>query len=94
MHQCAGNAGFVPGLRKDRKVMTDKENKQLLMGEKAARVIVAISELHHVSLEEATDLFYTSETAELINEGIADLHCRSSKYLANEIWEEKKAFAV
>jgi hypothetical protein len=24
----------------------------------------------------------------LIDEGVADLHCRSDKYLANEIWAE------
>ncbi len=45
--------------------MTEQENKQLLMGEKVAGVIAAISELHNVSLEEAADLFYTSETAVL-----------------------------
>ena len=31
---------------------------------------------------------YNSETANMIEEGIADLHCRSDKYLAEEIWNE------
>lgn len=31
---------------------------------------------------------YNSETANLIEECIADLHCRSDKYLAEEIWLE------
>ena len=31
---------------------------------------------------------YNSETANMIEEGIADLHCRSDKYFAEEIWNE------
>lgn len=34
------------------------------------------------------DLFYTSETYELISEGVADLHCRGAKYLSQEIMLE------
>lgn len=41
-----------------------------------------------VSLIEATDIFYSSETSNLIEEGVSDLHCRSDKYLAEEIWNE------
>lgn len=67
--------------------MTD-ESKQILRSAKCARIIMAISELYHVSLQEATDIYYQSETASLIEEGIADLHCRSDKYLATEIWTE------
>lgn len=64
------------------------ESKQILRSEKNARIITCISEMYHVSLQEATDMFYNSETANLIEEGIADLHCRSDKYLAEEIWLE------
>ncbi len=39
-------------------------------------------------LQDATDIYYESETANLIEEGIADLHCRSDKYLATEVWME------
>lgn len=35
-----------------------------------------------VSIEEAADIYYQSETAQLIEEKVADLHCRSEKYLA------------
>ena len=31
---------------------------------------------------------YNSETANMSEDGIADLHCRSDKYLAEEIWNE------
>ena len=36
------------------------------------------------------DRFYSSDTLQLMEEGVADLHCRSDKYLAEEIWNEKK----
>lgn len=39
-------------------------------------------------LNEIVNLFYNSETYELINEGIADLHCRGAKYLAQELMLE------
>ncbi|GJG26375.1 hypothetical protein PRRU23_00750 [Segatella bryantii] len=41
-----------------------------------------------VPLDEATDIFYSSETASMIEDGIADLHCRSDRYLAGEVWRE------
>ena len=34
---------------------------------------------------EATDLYYNSITSQLIEEGIAGLHCRSDKYFAEEL---------
>lgn len=55
---------------------------------KYARIINEISELHGVSLEEAMDIFYTSPLLPLLEDGVADLHCRSDKYLAEEIWRE------
>ena len=65
-----------------------EESKQVLRSVQGARIIVCISEMFHVSLEEATDIYYNSETANLIEEGVADLHCRSDKYLAEEVWTE------
>lgn len=56
---------------------------------KYARIIAAISELYGVSLEEAMDIFYKSPLLPLIEEGVADLHCRSDHYLAEEIWRER-----
>lgn len=64
------------------------ESKLILRSAKVARIIENISEMFHVSLQEATDIYYNSVTANLIEEGIADLHCRSDKYLANEVWLE------
>lgn len=57
---------------------------------KCANIIMSISELYHVSLQEATDIFYKSETSGLIEDGVADLQCRSNKYLATLVWENSQ----
>lgn len=49
---------------------------------------MSLRELYGLSLQEATDVFYQSETAGLIEDGIADLQCRSNKYLATLVWDE------
>lgn len=61
-----------------------------LRAAKCANIIKAISELADMSIIEATDLFYKSETAALIEEGVSDLQCRSDKYLATIVLEEYK----
>ena len=65
-----------------------EESKQILRSSQCARIILCISEMFDVPLEQATDIYYSSETASMIEEGIADLHCRSDKYLAGEVWRE------
>lgn len=37
-----------------------------------------------ISIKDAADIYYESETAQLIEEKVADLHCRSEKYLATK----------
>ncbi len=64
------------------------ESKQISRSSQCARIIVCISEMFEVPLDKATDIFYNPETANMIEEGIADLHCRSYKYLAGEVWRE------
>lgn len=64
------------------------ESKQILKSSQCARIIACISEMFNVSLEKATDIFYSSDTAGMIEDGIAELHCRSDKYLAGEVWRE------
>ena len=74
-------------------ILRHEIQKILLLGDweaKYARIINEISEMHSVSLEEAVDIFYNSPLLPLLEEGIADLHCRSDKYLAEEIWREKE----
>ncbi len=55
---------------------------------KYSRIISEISQMYHIPLEKAMDMFYASDTMQLMEEGIADLHCRSDKYLAEEVWRE------
>lgn len=65
-----------------------EDGKQSMRSAQCARIIICISEMFGVSLNDATDIYYNSETANLIEEGVADLHCRSDKYLAEEVWRE------
>ena len=55
---------------------------------KYARIINEISNMYSVSIEKAMDIFYNSPLLALLEGGVADLHCRSDKYLAEEIWRE------
>lgn len=66
----------------------NEDSKQIMRSAQCARIITCISEMFGVSLNKATDIYYNSETANMIEEGVADLHCRSDKYLAEEIWNE------
>ena len=52
---------------------------------KYARIIEILAERLNISREEAMDIFYNSPLFELIDKGVADLHCRSDQYLADEI---------
>jgi hypothetical protein len=62
--------------------------KTTISSMKYANIIMSMVELYGLTVDEATDMFYNSETFTLIDEGVADLHCRSDKYLAGEIWDE------
>ncbi len=69
------------------------ESRQIILDMKIASVIAKYAERYNVSLEEATETFYNSSLAQLIDERVADLHCRSDIYLADELHlelEEKK----
>ena len=68
--------------------MTKEEKRQIIMDAKFARIINEMSEMYHITIDKAFDIFYNSESGSLIDEGVADLHCRSDKYLATEIWNE------
>lgn len=64
------------------------EARGKLSSRKMTEIIMALGELYNISLDKASSIFYKSETASLIDEGVADLHCRSPKYLAQCIWDE------
>lgn len=62
--------------------------EQILRSTQCARIIMCISEMYGLSINDAADIYYNSETSNMIEDGIADLHCRSDKYLAEEVWNE------
>lgn len=65
------------------------EASRIILDMKYARVIEIISQRLNVTREEAMDIFYNSPMFELIDNGVADLHCRSDQYLADEVINEK-----
>ncbi len=62
---------------------------QILLQKKYARIVALFSTETHVSWEKALDIFYHSELYQLISNGISDMHCRSDKYLVQELKEEQ-----
>lgn len=60
----------------------------VLLQRKYARIVSLLSEQMNISLSEALDVFYRSETYQLIREGVSDLHCMSDQYLVEEITAE------
>ena len=67
---------------------THDEGYFAILDAKYARIIKAISQMYHIPLEEAMEMFYSSDLLQLMNDGVADLHCRSDLYLAEEVWNE------
>ena len=64
---------------------------RILRDMKYSRIIGLISEKQNISLEEAMDILYTSPLFEIIDDGTADLICRSEIYLAEEIIRNQPA---
>lgn len=67
------------------------EASRIILDMKYARIIEILAQQLHLTCEEAMDLFYNSPVFELIDKGVADLHCRSDQYLADEIIKEAKS---
>ena len=67
------------------------EASRIILDMKYARIIEILAQQLHLTREEAMDLFYKSPVFELIDKGVADLHCRSDQYLADEIIKEAKS---
>lgn len=58
---------------------------RILRDMKYARIIGIISEKKGIPYEDAMEMLYTSPLFEIIDDGTADLICRSDLYLADEI---------
>lgn len=63
----------------------------ILLQKKYTRIILKFAEKADITLSDALDFFYRSETAVLISEGVSDLHCMSDEYLAEELTEEYRS---
>ena len=67
-------------------------NKTILQM-KYARIVKLFAERNQLSYEDALGIFYDSVTYQLISNGVADMHCFSDGYLAEELemeWKESK----
>ena len=61
------------------------EADKTLLQMKYSRVVAMFAAQQGLSTEDALDFFYHSETYQELREGIADLHCRSDQYVADEL---------
>ena len=61
------------------------EANSVLLQKKYARIVVLFAEQMQLTLDEALEFFYRSETYQELRDGIADLHCRSDQYIADEL---------
>ena len=67
------------------------ESKLAFQASKSAKIIMSMCEMFGISLQEAADIYYQSDTSELIEDGVADLQSRSDKYLATVVWDEHRS---
>lgn len=61
------------------------EANKTILQMKYARIVSLFAKESGLALEDALAFFYNSETYQLISKGIADMHCRSDEYLADEL---------
>lgn len=64
------------------------EANKILLQSLYKNIIIEFSKETGKELDESMDYFYTSETYELISEGVSDLHCKGVKYLTQELMLE------
>ena len=66
------------------------EANKTILQMKYARIVAIFAKESGMNLEDALSFFYESDTYNLISKGIADMHCRSDEYLADELMIEYK----
>jgi len=64
------------------------EANKILLQSLYKKIILEFSNRTGKDLEESMDCFYGSITYDLISKGIGDMHCRSVKYLTDELMLE------
>ena len=61
------------------------EANRVILQKKYARIVALFAEQMQLTLDEALEFFYRSETYQELRDGIADLHCRSDQYIVDEL---------
>lgn len=61
------------------------EANSVLLQKKYVRIVALFAEQMQLTLDEALEFFYRSETYQELRDGIADLHCRSDQYVVDEL---------
>jgi hypothetical protein len=64
------------------------EANKTLLQMKYARIVAEFAKQVNISVEQALEFFYHSETYQELREGIADLHCRSDQYVVDDLKNE------
>ncbi len=64
------------------------EANKVLLQKKYARIIERLAVTANISEEKAMQMFYESNTYQLISEGVGELHCFGDLYLVDEIMLE------
>lgn len=62
----------------------------ILLQKKYTRVVTLFAKKMEISLDRALELFYHSDVYQLMRDGVADMHCMSDGYLADELELEYK----
>lgn len=60
----------------------------ILLQMKYSRIIVLFAQKCNLTLDQALDFFYYSKEYQLLREGVADLHCMSDDYIAEDLKDE------
>ena len=61
------------------------EANSVLLQKKYVRIVALFAEQMQLTLDEALEFFYRSETYQELRDVIADLHCRSDQYIVDEL---------
>lgn len=61
------------------------EATSIILQMKYARIIVLLSQMLDITVEEAMSIFYNSKTFEIISNDECDMYTMSDKYLAEEV---------
>ena len=63
---------------------------KIILQMKYARIVRLFADKLQIKYEDALAFFYDSDTYKLISNGVADMHCLSDEYLADELLMEWK----